>query len=239
MGSRSIVLVLLAGSFWLVPPQAAVAVPHPHPEPPSGLTVRGFVRGTLGRDSDVRFALTATHPRGFHHLSSLRADLVLHGESIQDITFLVDDRLLAVGSRPPVPIGPAAPSTVPGSFLSVDASRTRLIRSTFSVRVELRLAARTRIPGDAVFRMTVTDDEGGSATSLRRPRLDAGLLSWGTLVVAVALALVVGGLTGTTLSARRHRQRQPSIWEILERRLKEENARPPPAGVSAAGGGIA
>jgi hypothetical protein len=74
------------------------------------------------------------------------------------------------------------------------------------------------------------------ATALRRPQLGRPFLSWGTLAVAVAVAAFVGALVGNTVSSRRYRQHEPSIWDILERRLREQNARPPSLAASRTGG---
>jgi hypothetical protein len=62
-----------------------------------------------------------------------------------------------------------------------------------------------------------------------------GLLSWGTLGLAAALAVFIGGFFGNSLTHRRYRQRAPSIWQVVERRLKEQRVRPPTpvAGASA------
>jgi hypothetical protein len=40
-------------------------------------------------------------------------------------------------------------------------------------------------------------------------------------------ALLLGAFLGNILTHRKYRQREPSVWDILERRLKEQKAKPP------------
>jgi hypothetical protein len=235
MRLRSALVLMLAGWLAFSTATPAWTLSQPHPQPSRDLTIRGFLKGRLGEDRDVRLALTATHPDGWFRLESLIVALTLHGQSIQEISFDVQDQSLVVGGRPPAALRPDTPR-VAGSFVGVEPARTRLIRSTFSIRLELRLFSTADIPNQAIFRMTALDDAGNGAEALRRPQFGRGLLSWGTLGLAVALALFIGAFAGNTFSTRRYRHGEPSIWDILERRLKEQNARPPALVASEAGG---
>ena len=44
--------------------------------------------------------------------------------------------------------------------------------------------------------------------------------------MATAVALFMGAFIGKALTRRRYRERQPSIWDIVERRLREQKIRP-------------
>jgi hypothetical protein len=48
--------------------------------------------------------------------------------------------------------------------------------------------------------------------------------SWGTLGVAILVALFAGGVVGNLFSSRRVPQR-PSVYGTIQRRLEEERAR--------------
>ena len=228
-------VVLLGAGIALAVAGPAWPLSQPHPQPAEQLSVRGFLKGRLGEDREVRLALIAAHPKGFFRLQTLTVALTLHGQSIQDLAFSVHDLTLTVGRNPPVPLTREAPPTS-GGFLGVEPAKSHFVRSTFSVRLELRMFVTAPIPDDAIFRITAADDEENVATALRRPQLGRPFLSWGTLAVAVALAAFVGAFAGNTLSSRRYRQREPSIWDILERRLREQKARPPSLAASRTGG---
>ena len=49
-----------------------------------------------------------------------------------------------------------------------------------------------------------------------------GGFSWGTLGVAVAVALFAGGFAGNLVASNRRRQQRPSIYATVQRRLGEE-----------------
>jgi hypothetical protein len=151
--------------------------------------------------------------------------MIVRGQPIQDITFTLDDTTIATSGHPQVPIGTRV--RLPGSFLDVLPGRSFMIRSVFSIRVVMWATVTSDVPRDAEFRITATDDEGRVSLVRRPARLAAGLLSWGTLALAVGFALFAGAFVGNTFSSRRYRARQPSIWDILERRLREQRVRRP------------
>jgi hypothetical protein len=228
LGRRSLVLLaLILGLGWCV----ALAAPgwtlsNPHPEPPRRLTIQGKVLGKLGKGAKVHFGIVATDPRGWVDLATVQIVLLLHDQGIQDITYSVHDETIATSGREPVRF--RGPEPVEGGFLLVLNGRTsRLVRQTFSIRLDLWTRVLEDIPRNAQFRLIATSDGGDVAAARHRAEVAGGFLSWGTFAVAAAVALFLGGFFGTTLTSRRYRQREPSVWQILERRLKDQKARPP------------
>jgi hypothetical protein len=225
-----VALVLLLGA----PPGKTISLPHP--EPARRLTVQGFVTGKLAMGQRVRFHLVGTDPDGWLHLNSLQIAMMLHGQPIQEITFSLDDSAFGVTGQEPVPIGTSA--TIAGSFLDVLPGRSFLIRSTFSLRLIVWTRVSAEVPKEAEFHIRATDDDGRVSLVRRPARFAAGFLSWGSLAVAVAIALFAGAFVGNTFSSRRYRERAPSIWDVVDRRLKEQKVRPPTQALAPGDGGV-
>jgi hypothetical protein len=135
--------------------------------------------------------------------------------------FDVQAQTLSVTGGDPVPIG--TPVSLSGSFFAVDAGNVRLVHEAFGVRLTLTLTPTAPIPRHSVFRTSSTDTDGTTISIRTLAPLAPGFLSWGTLLLAVAVALFVGAFAGNTFSTRRHRRREPSVWDVLQRRLREES----------------
>lgn len=231
---RSIVLLFALLGLVVLPAEAGLALSVPHPQPPRRLTVQGTVKGRLGKGGKVSFHVVATDPQGWYHLNSVKMDLLLRGFAIQEIEFLVPDQRIGTTGLRPVKLGGRA---LPGSFLRLPNGNTsRFVRQTFSITLIFWARVTESIPGGVQLRLHATDQDGNAAQATNRVHVSNGLLSWGTLGLAAALALFIGGFVGNTVTHRRYRQREPSIWQILERRLREQRARPP-SPVAAAGVG--
>jgi len=230
---RSLALLLLAAGLVLVPAEGW-AVSLPHPEPPRRLTVQGTLAGKLGRGGKVNFNIVATDPQNWTHLKSVRIVMLLHGFSIQEIDYFVSTGTIGTTGRQPVPFGGPP---LPGSFLRIiNGNTTRRVRQTFSITLTFWARVTESIPGGAQVRLIATDQDGNVSRATNRAPVSRGLLSWGTLGLAAAVALFIGSFLGNTITSRRYRQREPSIWQIVERRLKEQRGRPPsPVGAARLG----
>lgn len=233
---RSVLLLLLpvlaAMALW--PAGAGLAISLPHPESPRRLTVQGTLSGKFGKGGKVNFSIVATDPLSFLHLKSVKVAMLLHGFSIQDIEFFVGPQTIGTTGRQPVKFGGAA---LPGSFLRIiNGNTSRFVRSTFGIKLIFWARVSESIPRGIRLRLTATDQDANVSRATNRVDVSRGLLSWGTLGLAAAVALFLGGFVGNTITSRRYRQGEPSIWQIVERRLKEQNARPPtPVGAARVG----
>ena len=87
-----------------------------------------------------------------------------------------------------------------------------------------------------MIRVAATSRAGKSSIAKLRVAQRGGYLSWGTVGLAAILALVLGTFIGNTVTSRRYRQREAGVWDILERRLKEQRARPPTSDLATVGG---
>jgi hypothetical protein len=229
-----ILLLLLLGVMSLWPAGPGLAASLPHPETPNRLTVQGTMTGRMGRGGKVNFSVVATDPKSWYDLQSVHMVLLLHGFGIQETTFFVGDQTIGTTGHEPVKFGGPA---LPGSFLRIiNGNTSRFVRQTFSIRLTFWARVTEAIPGGTRLRLIAIDQNGRTSRATNRIEVSKGLLSWGTLAVAAAVALFIGGFVGNTVTSRRYRQREPSIWQIVERRLKEQRVRPP-APVEAAGVG--
>ena len=228
-GTRRLPILLLlpalaAMALW--PAGAGLAVSLPNPEPPRRLTVQGTLAGKLGKGGKVNFNIVATDPKNWTDLKSVKIIILLHGFSIQEIEYLVSPGTIGTTGRRPVPFGGPP---LPGSFLRIiNGNTTRRVRQTFSITLTFWARVTESIPGGAQVRLIATDQDGNVSRATDRAPVSRGLLSWGTLGLAAAVALFIGSFLGNTMTSRRYRQREPSIWQIVERRLKEQRVRPPP-----------
>ncbi|MBI2237701.1 MAG: hypothetical protein HYU54_04140 [Actinobacteria bacterium] len=113
--------------------------------------------------------------------------------------------------------------------------------TTGGARLEFlaRLEVLKPIPEDARFRLTAEDDFGATATVTRSANVGGrgeGGLPWGSVILAVAVALFAGGFLGNLLASRRRLPPTPSIYAAVRRRIDEERAgdrRPAPSDRSA------
>jgi hypothetical protein len=232
-------LTALVAGTWLTLPSAAWAVSNPHPLPPRRLTVQGKLVGKLGKGAVVRFEIVATDPGGWPDLAEVKIVMLLNGQPIQDITYSVSDRTLVTTGQPPIQF--PEQTSLSGSFLEVfrpkDVKIAPVLHGTFTIDLAISAKVREEIPGATVVRVIATNHEGDLTYARVQASVPGGWLSWGTFGLAAGVALFCGAVVGNILTSRRYRQRQPSIWQVVERRLREQNARPPAASQPARGYG--
>jgi hypothetical protein len=222
---RTAILALVAAALWTLPAEPVAALSVPHPPRPEQLTVSGFVVGRLAKGNLVRFGILATDPSTWSHLRTVRVVLILRGQNLQEMTFYVKDRRFQLGDRPPVDISTSTPVTA--GFFRINPHSLRMIRHTFSVRVTFWARVREAIPRGTTFRVIARDEDRNISYARERVSVSGGFLTWGTFAIGFVLALLAGAFVTNLRYSRRLRERRPSIWDVLERRLREERARPP------------
>jgi hypothetical protein len=234
MRRTAMLVLLVAATLWALPAQPLSALSVPHPPEPQQLTVSGFVIGRVAKGNLIRFGILATDPLSWGHLHSVKVVLLLRGQNLQDMTFFVKQRRFKIGDRPAVDIATSTPVTA--GFLRINPHTVLMIRHTFSIRVTFWARVREAIPKGTTFRVIARDEDGNISYARERVSVAGGFLTWGTFAIGFVLALLIGAFVTNLRYSRRLRERQASIWEILERRLREERARPP-ALVGAGGNG--
>jgi hypothetical protein len=232
---RALLLVVALGML-LMAAAPALGLVLPHPEPPKHLSITGGTIGKVGKHHRLRLVMTAADPKGFVDLKSMSASLILRGQILEQIVYdigagtvgITGQRAIRVGDRP-------APQ---GSFFQIFPRHARYVRSTFSVNFTVWMNFLEAVSKDARWRFIANSRSGSSVAISYRVRLAPGFLSWGTLGLSAAVALFLGGFLGNTFTHRKYRAGEPSVWDIVERRMKEQKARPPSVYAMRGDGGL-
>ncbi len=202
-----------------------LALSLPHPPEARQLTVSGFVIGRVAKGDLIRIGVVVTNPGGWADVHSVKLVLILRGQVLEEVAFFPKTALLRLGSRPPVSIDSS--TRVSAGFFKVNPQSVRMIRQAFGLRVTLWARVREPIPKGTAFRVIARSEEGGIAYARENVGVYGGFLTWGTFTIGFVLALLLGAFVTNLRHSRRLRERQPSIWDILERHLREERSRPP------------
>jgi hypothetical protein len=236
MRRRAFLVMLVVAALWALPATPLGALSVPHPPKPKQLTVSGFVVGRIAKGNLIRFGILASVPAPgtWAQMDSVKVVLLLHGQILQEMTFLVKEGLFKLGDRPTVSATSSSP--VIAGFFRVNPHTVRRIRHTFSIRLTFWARVREPIPNGTTFRVIARDEAGNISYAKEKVKISGGFLTWGTFAIGFILALLIGALVTNVRVGRRLRERQPSIWDILERRLREERARPALVGAPAGGG---
>jgi hypothetical protein len=222
---RRALLLLAAVCPLLMAASPVLGVVLPHPETPKRLSITGGTIGKVGRHHRLRLVMTAADPKGFVDLESMTASLVLRGQILQQINYDISGLTVQIAGQSPIRVGDRpAPE---GAFFQIFPHRARYIRSTFSVNFTVWMYFLEGVSKDARWRFTANSRSGTSVAISYRVRPAPGFLSWGTLGLSAAVALFLGGFLGNTFTHRKYRAGEPSVWDIVERRLREQKAKPP------------
>lgn len=234
---RRVLLLLLAVCLVMLAAAPVGALVLPRPQPPKRLTITGGTIGKVGRHHKLRLVMTAAAPppRGFVDLESMSASLILRGQVLQTIVYDIGAGTVQIAGREPIKVGDR-PAPL-GSFFQIFPHHARYIRSTFSVNFTTWMFFLEPVSKAARWRFTAHSRTGQAVAISYRVRLAPGFLSWGTLGLSAAAALFLGSFLGNTFTHRKYRRGEPTIWEILERRMKEQRAKPPPVLVARFDGG--
>lgn len=194
----------------------------------TGLALNGSVTGNLQRGGRAVFTLRATVPGGWRNLHQLKVSMLLHGILQGETTYTEELDAISVRGSQLVRIG--TPQVLQGSFFEISGLDVTTSTGGDVFRLTYRAQVKQNIPDGTEFRLTAIDDSGNQRSIVRRinvPQEEARGFGWGALILAVAAALFVGGFVGNTFASHRRVQPKPSIYQILERRLEEDRARPP------------
>jgi hypothetical protein len=223
MRRRAVVFVLTLTMLAVLPAESGSAFTAPHPPLPRQLTVSGFVVGRVAKGNKIRMVVDARDPNTWINLDSVGVVLLLNGVSVQELSFQVKEGVFQLGAQAPVRTTQRRP--VAGGFFRVYPPTVHLVRYTFSVRVAIWARVTAGVPPGTTFRAIARDEDGTISVAKLKAEIKGGFLTWGTAAIGMVLALLLGMAIANARWARRHRELRPSIWAILERRLREESTR--------------
>jgi hypothetical protein len=203
----------------------AVGLVLPHPQRARRLSITGGIIGRVGKHHKVRLVMTAaTPPSGYGDLKSMSASLILRGQVLEQIVYDIGAVTVGItGQRAIRVFGRPAPK---GSFFQIFPHHAHYVRSAFIVNFTVWMYFLEAVSKDARWRFVANSRSGSSVAISYRVRLAPVFLSWSTLGLSAAVALLLGAFLGNIHTHRKYRQREPSVWDIVERRLKEQKAKP-------------
>jgi hypothetical protein len=190
------------------------------------VTASGTAEGALAVGSKIDVKILASDSLGWQHLDTMEVSLRLNGQPLDTIRVVPSAFSIAiVNSGAPVSIG--EPGILKGPWFRVENAKSSPSASgnVFRLRFPLRLAKEP--PVGALLVLTARDSSGVSSgnVALAPPvtKQDQGF-PWGTIGLAVAGALFVGGFVGNMFSTRRAKAR-PNVYATVARRLEEQRSR--------------
>jgi hypothetical protein len=188
----------------------------------SPVSASGRVSGSLHDGSSIVVTIRARDDRGWQAVSAIDVVLLLRGRPLDRVTVDPSHSSLTItGGDAPQALGFGG--TVRGAFFRVDSRQVVLAARGPAVSVRIPLVMVAPPPPGARLFYDVSDSFLGS-TGLRPlgPQAAKDGLTWGTLVVAVLLAVFVGGFIGTVFTSRRRRPPPFSVYDAVRRRMAEE-----------------
>jgi hypothetical protein len=210
-------LLLLAA-----PSVALAASPTSSPK----LTGAGTVTGTLTPKSLLTVKLHVEHSQGWQHIQVIDVLLELRGSTIDQIEITpTTSSVQILGGSAPASLGQAA--ELQGAYFRVNPAQVAFSARGKQLLVTLPLHLGAAPPPGArlAFSATAVPVATLGPKSLTPPVKSNSGFSWGTLGLAIAVALFAGGFAGSIFAGRRRPAPRPSIYAAVERRLAEERAK--------------
>lgn len=203
------------------------------------LAITGSVTGSLRAGGRATFMLEATVPGGWRNLRELKVTMFLHGLILAETTYY--EQFDAIGVRGSQLVHPGTDQELAGSFFRITGRDVTARAGGDRLALTIRATVRQDVPAGTEFRLTAVGDDGAEASvkspASRPPPEATGGSPWRSLAIAVIGAFLIGGFLGNTFALHRRAARPAlSVYEIVEKRLKLERARPPatvPGGDSA------
>lgn len=204
---------LVAGAI-IAAPTAAMAQAQGEP------TISGRSAGGVEQDARLTITVTGTHPDGWRSLHELGVDLELNGVPLEEIRYDVDRGEVSVGTSSAL-LGTG--NIAEGRFLRIAAIDVSQTMGGDRASVTLRARVVEDLPPGSRLRFLLEDDQGDDATVLRGlpPEEEDTSVGISTLALALAAALVGGGLIGARVAAHRRPDPRASVYGTVARRMRE------------------
>jgi hypothetical protein len=201
---------------------AAAAASTPSPAP-AVLSASGTVDGQLTTASPVQVRLRVQQQEGWQHIDTVDVNLALRGRSLDLLRFTPSASLVEIiGYPPPARLGQSG--VVLGAYFKLDPSKIKLQAQGTTLQMAFPLHFLANPPAGARLELAATDDKGVTTglKPLTPPVKSSSGFSIGTLFLAVAAAIFVGGFVGNIVSTKRRPPMKPSIYGTVQRRIEME-----------------
>ena len=215
-----------AGSFLLAAFLAVIVTAGPasaqstSPSPTSGPSVNGQVSGALASGSTLTIRVDGTMPGGWQALHLLQASIMSGNQELEELRFDIEDNKLIVGEQDLI-VGTGA--VVTSTYLRVSGANVIVTTGGANISFEVETHVMKAIPEDARFVLGVVDDFGGSAEVTRKLAApESGGITWETVIAAILIALLAGGVIGNLFASKRRPPARLSLYGAIDQRLRAE-----------------
>jgi hypothetical protein len=208
---------LLFAAVLVAPGPALAQSPSPTPKGP---TVKGQVTGGLERGSKLTFSVDTTMPGGWEALHLIEIVVLSGGNELERMRYDIEDVQIRVGDQEIV-VGTGGVAS--GEVLSVGGANVVVTTGAGNLSFEVTADVLRAIPEDATFELGVVDDFGAATSVTRRlSQPEGGGITWQTVLTAVLVALLAGGLVGNMFASKRRPARGASVYGTIDRKIRSE-----------------
>ena len=167
------------------------------------------------------------HSQGWQHIQVVDVLLELRGNQLDDIQFTPTTSSLQIlgGNAGPASLGESG--HIRGAYFEIDPSKVALTAQGKNLRMTMPVRMISAPPPGATlaFQATAVPIAQLGPKTLTKPVSSNSGFSWGTLGLAIVVALFAGGFFGNVFAARRKPAPRPSIYAAVERRMAEDKAK--------------
>jgi hypothetical protein len=217
---RALGTQLLVTALVMVLAGGTASAQSPTPSPTRGPSVNGEVTGALAVGSTLAIRIDGTMPGGWEALHLLEATVTSGNRELDRLRFDIEDNKLTVGDKDLI-VGTGATST--SEYLRVSGADVIVTTGGANLSFEVDAHVVKTIPADARFVLGVVDDVGESAEvtrSLAAP--EGGGITWETVIAAILIALLAGGVVGNLFASKRRPPARLSLYGTIDQRLRAE-----------------
>jgi hypothetical protein len=212
--------LLLAALLAVIVTAGPASAQSTSPSPASGPSVSGQVSGALASGSTLTIRVDGTMPGGWQALHLLQASIVSGNQELEKLRFDIEDNKLIVGEQDLI-VGTGA--VVTSTYLRVSGANVIVTTGGANISFEVETHVVKAIPEDARFVLGVVDDFGGSAEVTRKLAApEGGGITWETVIAAILIALLAGGVIGNLFASKRRPPARLSLYGAIDQRLRAE-----------------
>jgi len=216
IGLGALAALLVAVSASSAPANARSASPGQS----KGPTVNGEISGSLARGSTISIRVEATMPGGWQGLHLVDVVIRSGSRTLEELVYDIEDNKLTIAGQSVI-AGTGAVGT--GEYLRVSGADVILTTGGGDLSLQINADVIQAIPDGARFDMGVIGDTADTAMateSLAEP--ESGGITWETVIAAILIALLAGGVIGNLFASKRRPTARLSLYGTIDQRLRAE-----------------
>jgi hypothetical protein len=216
IGLGALAALLVAVSASSAPANARSASPGQS----KGPTVNGEISGSLARGSTNSIRVEATMPGGWQGLHLVDVVIRSGSRTLEELVYDIEDNKLTIAGQSVI-AGTGAVGT--GEYLRVSGADVILTTGGGDLSLQINADVIQAIPDGARFDMGVIGDTADTAMateSLAEP--ESGGITWETVIAAILIALLAGGVIGNLFASKRRPTARLSLYGTIDQRLRAE-----------------